>query len=384
LQDEAPDYCKRGKVLVVDDELVNREIMQEILDLDFEVTYASSGDECLDLAPKLQPGVILLDINMPGMNGYEVCQLLKQNEATKMIPVTFVSALDTLAERLAGYEAGGDDYIIKPFEPSELVTKVNVALKLKASLEKIKQNADMALNTAMTAMNSTSELGVLLHFLQESFKNNDLEVLAKLIISAMQSFGLSSVVQIRSTDGDVNLNNSGTVNPLEAAVIERICREERVFDMGRRSIFNEEHVSILIRNMPVEDADKVGRLKDNITLLAGGAEARVQAILMQRELDGQRQGLLRMVESLRTALACIDKTHEAHKAESTRILTVLINQMEESFSFPALSETQVQHILKMANQAVQDVIDIYEEGLGIDARLAVVMDDLKAITKDTQ
>ncbi|MEJ2180868.1 MAG: response regulator, partial [Gammaproteobacteria bacterium] len=86
----------RPKILVVDDEPFNLEIMQEILEEDYEVSYAKSGSECMDMVTKLMPDVVLLDVNMPGMSGYEVCQKLKENPKTTNIPVTFVSALDTL------------------------------------------------------------------------------------------------------------------------------------------------------------------------------------------------------------------------------------------------------------------------------------------------
>ena len=379
MQSEALELNKRGMLMVVDDEPVNREIMEEILESDFEVVFASSGSECLEKASALQPGVILLDVNMPSMNGYEVCKRLKEDEATRAIPVMFVSALDTLAERLAGYEAGGDDYVTKPFEPSELLIKVNVALKNRESLEKMQENASMAFNTAMTAMNSTSELGVVLHFLRESFKCDDLDALAQLVVTTMQSYDLNSTAQIRSADEVVTHSSGGTVNPLESAVIHRLYKEDRIFDMGRRSLFNYEHVSILAKNMPLDDTEKTGRFRDNIALLAEGAEARVQSIMVQVNLKRQRQGLVKMVESTRNALIRVGETHEEHKIKSIRILADLISRVEESFSFLGLSENQEQKMLQMVNQAVHDTIKVYEEGLEIDARLESVMDDLKDI-----
>ena len=128
---------ERPKVLVVDDEPFNLEIMQEILEEDYKVFYAKSGAECMGMLDETMPDVVLLDVNMPGMSGYEVCQQIKENPKTTDIPVTFVSALDTLAERLAGYEVGGDDYICKPFESGELLSKVTIAIKYKR--EKVKR-----------------------------------------------------------------------------------------------------------------------------------------------------------------------------------------------------------------------------------------------------
>lgn len=369
----------RAKVLVVDDEPVNREIMQEILEADFDVDYAESGQQCIELAQSNKPGLILLDINMPGMSGYEVCQQLKNDESTKSIPVTFVSALDTLAERLAGYEVGGYDYITKPFEPRELLTRVKIALEINESLERVKENANMAMSTAMIAMNSTSELGVVLHFLRESFKCNDLDALGLLITNTMQSYGLNSTVQIRTGSEVINKTSSSRVNPLEATVIHRIYQEDRIIDMGNRSIFNYEHVSILAKSMPLDDPDKLGRYKDNLALLAEGAEARVRSIMMHMDLQKQQHGLIKMVKSTREAMNHVEQNHENLKLKSMRILADLISRLEESYSFLGLTEGQEQKLTNLVNDAVRETIGIYEANSAVDENLLFVIEELRDI-----
>ena len=367
-----------AKVLVVDDEPVNREIMQEILDGDFDVTYAESGEECLALAHEKKPGLILLDVNMPGMSGYDVCQQLKESDDTKEIPVTFVSALDTLAERLAGYEVGGYDYITKPFEPRELLTKVKIALELKETLEQKKESVDMAMSTAMTAMSSTSELGVVLHFLRESFKCDDLESLAQLVVDAMHSYELPCTVQIR-TDKDevINHTSADRVNPLEATVINRIYKEDRIIDMGNRSIFNYDHVSILAKRMPIDDPDKLGRYKDNLALLAEGAEAGVKAILMRLDLQVKQAGLVKMVQTTRDALDHVEQTHETLKLKSMRTLADLIGKVEDSFSFMGLTEGQEEKLMNMINDAVKETIALYEENSSVDQNLLWAIEEVR-------
>ena len=86
---------ERPKVLVVDDEPFNLEIMQEILEEDYEVSYAKSGAECMDMVASVMPDVVLLDVNMPGMSGYEVCQQLKENPNQ-------LSLFDQLISKAAG------------------------------------------------------------------------------------------------------------------------------------------------------------------------------------------------------------------------------------------------------------------------------------------
>lgn len=369
----------RGKILVVDDEPFNREIMQEILEPAYEVSYAESGPECLELASRVNPGVILLDINMPGMSGYEVCQALKANDVTRDIPVTFVSALDTLAERLAGYEVGGIDYITKPFEARELLSRVNVALEIRGQIEVSTERADMATSMAMTALNSTSELGVVLHFLQNSFKCNELEALAQLIIEAMQAYQLVPTVQIRCGDVVINKSGTGQVNPLEATVIDRLCTEGKIVTLGNRSIFNFDHVSILLKKMPVDDEEKLGRYKDNLALLAEGADARVQAIKVQMDLRHKQQRLVKMLESTRDAMDTVSGVYEKHQLQSKQVLATLVGEFEASFSSLGLTGPQERYVTEMISRALADTIEIYDNGQKADDKLVIAMADLRDI-----
>ncbi|MCK4708403.1 MAG: response regulator [Gammaproteobacteria bacterium] len=106
---------KKRYLLVVDDEEMNLNIIQDLLEDDFELGLASNGQQCLDSVAEKTPDLILLDVNMPVLNGLETCQQLKAGEQTKNIPVVFVSSMASASERMAGYEAGGDEYLTQPF-----------------------------------------------------------------------------------------------------------------------------------------------------------------------------------------------------------------------------------------------------------------------------
>ena len=122
------------------------EIIEEILeDHDFELKVATSGPECLAMVEDYMPQVILLDVSMPQMNGYEVCESLKSNPSTAHIIVMFVSARGTVEERMEGYSVGAEDYIVKPFGHDELkiesLKSLNQVLVEKQSLEKQVEDA---------------------------------------------------------------------------------------------------------------------------------------------------------------------------------------------------------------------------------------------------
>ena len=120
-----------GDVLIVDDTVGNLKLLADMLTAEgLKVRPANSGElamSCIELRP---PDLILLDVRMPGMDGYEVCRRLKANKETRDIPVIFVSALDDGQARAKGFQVGGVDFITKPFLKEEVIARVRTHLEL--------------------------------------------------------------------------------------------------------------------------------------------------------------------------------------------------------------------------------------------------------------
>ena len=119
-----------GRILIVDDIPTNVDILRRILRKDYELDTAASGEECLAKLPAFRPQLVLLDIMMPGIDGYETCRRIKSSDLGEFIQVILVSGKGSPAERLQGYEAQADDYIVKPFNHEELLSKVRVLFRL--------------------------------------------------------------------------------------------------------------------------------------------------------------------------------------------------------------------------------------------------------------
>lgn len=125
----------KPRILVVDDSEINLKVLEQLLKFDYEVIRASSGHEALAKVRQSNPDLVLLDIMMPGIDGYETCRQIKAGPLGKFTPVILVSAMASTAERLAGYDAGADDYIIKPFDHDELLAKVRIHFRLRSAME---------------------------------------------------------------------------------------------------------------------------------------------------------------------------------------------------------------------------------------------------------
>jgi class 3 adenylate cyclase len=123
----------RPKILIVDDEAFNLDYLeQELEDLEYETIRASNGQEALNFVQSLLPDLILLDIMMPGMDGFEVLTRLKASSATRDIPIIIISALNELQNIVKGVQKGAEDYLPKPFEPVLLKARIAACLEKKS------------------------------------------------------------------------------------------------------------------------------------------------------------------------------------------------------------------------------------------------------------
>ena len=127
-------------ILIVDDIETNRVILEEIIkDMGGFPVLAKSGEEALVKVGECDPQLILSDISMPGMDGYELCRILKNDEKTKNIPIVFISAFDAPEDIIEGFSLGGEDYITKPFIPEVVQARVGVHLRLHVARRELKE-----------------------------------------------------------------------------------------------------------------------------------------------------------------------------------------------------------------------------------------------------
>ncbi|WGT68271.1 hybrid sensor histidine kinase/response regulator [cyanobacterium endosymbiont of Epithemia clementina EcSB] len=156
---------EKGNLLVVDDTLDNLRLLSAMLsEQGYKVRKALNGQMALKTVSQVPPDVILLDINMTGINGYEVCQTLKDNHKTKEIPVIFISALDDILDKVKAFEVGGVDYICKPFQEEEVIARVENQLTIQRQKKQLQQEIKERKKTEQT-------LRVYLHAVSHDLRN---------------------------------------------------------------------------------------------------------------------------------------------------------------------------------------------------------------------
>jgi len=125
-------------VLIVDDTPQNIDVLGHIMTRgNLNISVSPSGEKAIEIIGKSKPDLILLDVMLPGMDGYEVCEKLKQDEATKDIPIIFITALSETENIIKGFKVGGIDYIVKPFREEEVICRTVSQLKLKKTRDEL-------------------------------------------------------------------------------------------------------------------------------------------------------------------------------------------------------------------------------------------------------
>lgn len=135
----------QGTLLIVDDNLKNLKVLLGLLkDRGFNIIVAQNGEEALERASHWLPDIILLDVMMPGLDGFEICHRLKANETTREIPIIFMTALTDVESKLKGFELGGVDYVTKPVEYQEVMARLKAHLTIRwLQQDLVEKNAEL-------------------------------------------------------------------------------------------------------------------------------------------------------------------------------------------------------------------------------------------------
>lgn len=215
------------KILIVDDIVQNIEIIRTFLEDTYILDSAESGEEALEKIPVFKPDLILLDIKMPGMDGYEVCKTIRENEEYNHIRIMMVSALTMIEERLKGYESGADDYITKPFIAEELEAKINVFLNLKRTTEVDKLKSDLL---ALFSHETRTPLNTIIGMSSLLMEDDEIDEETKSTISMIQDSGNQLHKFVEKTSFLCDLKSSQDIEKTNEKVLPQLknaCNAQR-------------------------------------------------------------------------------------------------------------------------------------------------------------
>ncbi len=368
------------KVFIVDDDDVSRMIAFDCLTKSsHQIHEFQNGETCL-AALHLEPDLILLDIDLPGMDGISICREIRAT-GNHHVQIVFVSSHDDLENRLVAYDAGGNDFIIKPFAAQELECKVKLAAQFKEERFAYSSQADFAQQTAFSAMSSLGEIGGILQFLRISFSCRTFEELAQAIINTLQGYELNGLIEIRH---GLELDHFSTASgsdctALEISVLRQVRDLERVYTFRNRIAVNFPNITLVVTNLPLDDAERVGRLRDHLALLVEGADAKIVSFIADGHCQSQATEIIKTATVLSELLGKIERQQAKNQAAAAKLTSDYIDQLENAFFQLGLTEQQEAKLLAMANEVSDQLSALIDDDTQLGERLNAVNVSLRKV-----
>lgn len=350
------------KVFVVDDDPFILDTIRGVIEPEHAVETFASGEACLARLTEERPDMFLLDVRMPGMNGYALCRMIKDETAWRQIPVTFISADDTIDARIEGYDAGGEDFVVKPLEAEELMRKVKVAQQIARDKHALKQQLEDSELLSSLVMANMDEYAIVVRFMRELISLQTEREIADGLLEMLQRFRLEGVVQTRVSGRTLTLSAQGADLPLETSVLNHVKGLERIFEFRNRSVHNFDRLTMMINNMPVADPDYCGRLRDHLCIAAESAEARLRAIETEEANQRSQAGIQAALERVRAMTTRLHQAHLRDRATSAEIFLKMEQSLANAFVHLGMSEDQERHLGDLVNSFMKELVELLDRG----------------------
>jgi DNA-binding response OmpR family regulator len=362
-------------VLVVDDSPITAESMRQALQAHFEVETLESGEACLErmAVDGRLPDLILLDIEMDGIDGFETCQRLRVDHD---IPVIFVSAHDELPDLITAFDSGGDDFVVKPFDPKIILLKAQHIVEHHAAKMKLVAETESLKSMAMNFLGNIGHTGVLLNFMRSSLDLANHEELAQRVLAATADYNIQCHVQIRHADGICSVTPAGVASPLEESVLEKSAGMGRIFQFSRRLVVNYSAVSIMIIDLPT-DEEEAGKLRDNIAILAETAEAISETIGMRKESAQRAEALQIAMDETGRGVECARELYLKQQSDTRLRLQEMIDSVEDAYLDLGLTERQEERVSRIVRNGADHTLQLFGVGVELDKQFDQILDALR-------
>ena len=367
------------KILAIDDDSISQKFIGRALSDDsFELSYGDDGEQGFDKAIELNPDIIILDVEMPGMNGYQVCEKLREHPVTKDTPVVFLSSHSSLRDRMQGYEVGADDFLVKPFESADLVAKMRILWKYLEEQKLLREQYEMAQKTAHIAMTGSSELGIAMQFVEKSYSFHQFSDLADGLFHVTHQYQLNCALMIIEDGQQTWYSPDEAVKPLEKEMVEMLDRSQRFIDFGSRTIINYPNLSLLVKNMPLDDMERYGRIKDLLPMLLAAVDSKIKSINTEQALKQQSEELLSSFGLIKGQLYYLTKSLMNNQNESSELLNAMVTELNADLLGMGLDDDQEAYILQRIDHAIEQA----NEELDASAMMYVVFSRILHQLKD--
>ncbi len=361
-------------LLIVDSDQVHREIIEGMLEDELCIFSASSGSDALKIIEQQNPDIIITESTLSDIHGFDLCKQIKAKSNNNSV-VVFLSEPLTFEEKMAGYEAGGDDFLDKPFQPEELLSKIRLNVEVKNLHRRLESKANQAIKTTMVAMKQSSEMGTLLRFMEKAADSENFGILADELLTTLDSFNLQCCTQFRNNSDAYHFGCD--VDSADATLLSMCIEKGRFIDIGANCIVNTSSTSILVSNMPITDKDRYGEIKDLLAIVSNATNSRVESINRIEALANKtRLTADEAVSQSHIEIQNVKELLSQHSHRIQEIMDILHDKMGTTCLKLGLTDYQETDFMEMVNQSMDALEKTCKDIVNIDHRFTSVVDSL--------
>jgi CheY-like chemotaxis protein len=372
-------------IAIADDNPLACEVLAALLEDRYEVRSFNSGQAVLDALPSVHMDLLLLDVSMPGLDGYGTCRALRSGPSQADIPVIFLSAHSLLEDRLQGYAVGCNDYLVKPYEQDELQIKIQLAIdKHRQSRRLAGELSELSQAVSLTA-EMMGEVGVVLEFQRALSDRATPLAIAEAIFAGLGRFGLEGCLRMTSGGTTIARSAAGPASALEASLLGHLASlpDARILTMGRNLGFSFGSVTLLVRCVAwaaapdaPETIEAMERARDNVALMVEGAVARLRALAAEHDAL-QLVGAKTLIAMTRETLLDIERVQRELHRELDGVFGALRDEFEMRFPQLGLTAPQEDGLAEILTRHRSRGLEVLENGREAEARLQRLVDKLE-------
>ena len=347
------------------------------LKLDFKLTHCQSFNSLQTHASFQEDHIILIDVMSDVQKQFELLNTIKRDVSGTFDGLSVVLLVESLNldERLKACEIGADDCISSRIEHDDLVTRLRSTIYNNIANKQLKEQLKAASDVAMAAMSNTSDMGVNIQFLLDSHHCANLDELGQLLFKSLNYFGLHCSLQMRGQYQIKNMEANGMERAMESRLLNEMKDAGRFYDFGNRTVINYDSISLLIKNMPLDQPEKYGIIKDNIFALLQGADARLKALDLQETVNRDHQQQKLMIEGLHTGIAKLETQYLNLTNDVAAVVDQIVDSVEHVMQTLLLTEEQEAILLGQLKRGRDNVIALFQGYASMDNELKALLDD---------
>ncbi len=311
--------------------------------------------------------------------GHDPVDLKRVEHLIKMeqvydLPVVVLAKVASMKEKLNALEIGCDDFIELSSSSDDACARITKSIYHRVASDQLSSRLELANKTARSAMVDNSDLGANIQFLLRVHDCDNLDQLGQLFFTSIERYGLKCSLQMRSNFDVKNMEAHGMAKDLESQLLYQLKDNDRFIDFGARTVINYESVSLLIKNMPVDEPDKYGAIKDNTFSLVQGLHARIVSLEDRHKILEEQEALKKLSSDVSSVMATIKDSYQQVMRDIANEVDTANELIQTRIPSLALTEADERFIEKTMAVCVHNTAQIFNEGLVVDE----VMERLEA------